>query len=439
VSAKDTMKKPSTLGLILLTACSAVGAAACSDSNSSASNTGGAANSMSGSGGLVATGGVANTGGVTSTGGVAGSSNPAGGPGGGVGATGGDVSAAGAAAAGAGGMCDLPPLQVFPRSDTEQEWDDNDFSEVNYSGDGTCPALLDVTWPHEMGWENADPAESNHEPTRFTLDSGHTADLTGKQLNVTIELTKDMRGPAATAGGYVVSLVSVSSFTRVVAGGAGGGGGGGGSGGVAGGGAGGVVDPCSNAEPGGSGGVPTAGAGGAVTAGGASAGGMNGGAAAGGKGGGGRAGAGGDSAGAAGTSNAGAPAAAGSAAGGAGGTAGVSGTTAGSGGADAGGVAGMEGAGGAAPATETGYAEAVSPREDRRTLYRVGDRATLSFVLPNKTAKEDSYDPARPIKINVRVETLFTGCVMPAPVYDYLTSQFAITSFTVTDAPAPAP
>jgi hypothetical protein len=121
---------------------------------------------------------------------------------------------------------------VFPRSDTDQSWDDNDFSDVTL--ESYCPTLVNVTWPHETGWENADPAESNHEATRFTLDSYIAiGDLTGKQINVTIELTADTRGPNATAGGYLVSLVSVSTYDRVVSSGSGGSGASGGTGEVA--------------------------------------------------------------------------------------------------------------------------------------------------------------------------------------------------------------
>jgi hypothetical protein len=100
------------------------------------------------------------------------------------------------------------------------------------SAAGTCPTLVNVTWPHEAGWENADPAESNFESTHFTLDSYTSADLTGKQLSLTIALSADQRGPNATAGGYIVSLVSVSTYDQVVAGGGAGGGPSAGAGGL---------------------------------------------------------------------------------------------------------------------------------------------------------------------------------------------------------------
>ncbi|HEY3493481.1 MAG TPA: hypothetical protein VGK73_02300, partial [Polyangiaceae bacterium] len=131
------------------------------------------------------------------------------------GAAGGTAASAGTA--GTGPSCDVGGLQVFPRSDTDQSWDDNDFSDVILSG--YCPTLVDVTWPHEAGWENADPAEANHEATHFTLDSySATGDLTGKQVNLTIELASDVRGAGATDGYYLVSLVSVSTYDRIVSG-----------------------------------------------------------------------------------------------------------------------------------------------------------------------------------------------------------------------------
>ena len=123
---------------------------------------------------------------------------------------------------------------VFQRSDTDQSWDDNDFSDVTLSIPAACPLLVDVNWPHEAGWENADPAEADHESTHFTLDSTTSENLSNKKLSLTIELAADERGAAATSGSYSVSLVSVSTFDRVVtSGGAGAGGALGGSGGGA--------------------------------------------------------------------------------------------------------------------------------------------------------------------------------------------------------------
>lgn len=116
------------------------------------------------------------------------------------------------------------------------------------------------------------------------------------------------------------------------------------------------------------------------------------------------------------------------------------------------GIAGDMGYAGQMTTTERHYAEAVSPDLENRTLYRIGDRANLSFKLPNKTELEDSYNPMTVLKINVRIHTVFfspeddmgtagaggeaggDAAPPPPPVYDYQTSQFTITSFTVTDA-----
>ncbi|HEY8927357.1 MAG TPA: hypothetical protein VIU64_23405, partial [Polyangia bacterium] len=137
----------------------------------------------------------------------------------GSGGTGGSSSGSGGSSSGSGGSgasCDVPSLEVFPRSDTSDSWDDNDFNDVML--EGTCPVVATVTWPHEADWENQDPSEANHEQVHFTLDSYYSSDLTGKQLDLEIELTGDKRGSSATAGGYIVSLVSVSTFDRVVTG-----------------------------------------------------------------------------------------------------------------------------------------------------------------------------------------------------------------------------
>ena len=329
------MKKRSVLALSLLTA---VGGVGCSSSSNGGTGTAGGA----GMGGLGAVSGMA---GASVTGGSAGTGGAS------VGGSG-----------GSGGMCDIASLEVFARSDTDQSWDDNDFSDVVL--DGTCPKLVNVTWPHEAGWQNADPADANHESTHFTLDSASSADLSNKKLTLTIALAADQRGPNAQAGGYAVSLVSVSTFDRVIAtGGAGAGGSGGSSGALAGG-----------AGLGGSGGSSGSLAGGAGLGGSSGSSGATGGVA-----------------GSAGTSGA-------TAGGGTGGAA-----TGGSGGADSTG-----GTAGAAVTTETGYSEAESPVAERVTLRRVGDQATVSFTLPKKTTDVASYDPARAIKINIRIYSLFS-------------------------------
>jgi hypothetical protein len=56
----------------------------------------------------------------------------------------------------------------------------------------------------------------------------------------------------------------------------------------------------------------------------------------------------------------------------------------------------------------------------------------MSFKLPNKGAAVDSYDPTRPVKINIRIYTVFTST--DSPTYDYVTSQLTIRKFEITDA-----
>lgn len=445
------MNKRSVLVLSLFTTCLGVGLGACGDSSNGSSSTGGVAttggsNGTPGSGGATATtGGVATAGSagtLTGGGGAAGAATA--GTAGNAGASGEGTAGGG----GAGGSCDIPSnLTVFTRSDTEESWDDNDFS-TEVLLEHACPTLVNVTWPHEPGWENADPAEANHEQTHFTLDSEYTSDLSNKQLSVTIELTADQRGPMAMAGGYIISLVSVSTWDKVVEP----------TGGAGGGGAGGVADPIAGSSGGPGGGDAGGNAGDMGNAGSAGSGVAGGGAAGGG----------------------------GVAGGGAGG--------------DSGGVAGTDGAGGVM--TTTAYSEAETPPEDRAILRHVGDRATVTFNLPNKTSKPDSYDPTRVIKINVRIYSMYptpmtmdddmntggaAGAVAAAgsagsagsgtagggaagtagggtagdatagaatagsagnatagagggaavPVFDYLTSTFAITNFSVKDVGAP--
>jgi hypothetical protein len=366
------MKRHSLRALILLTAGLGVGAYGCGEDDKPApkkpatggksgaggkTGTAGSTSSggLTGTGGLMGTSGSTGTGGVDGTGGLTGASglggmnasagsNAAGSGGdspvagmGGMDEVGGTGGTAGTGAVGGmgevGGMgptCEIASLAIFTRSDTDQSWDDNDFSDVVVTSG--CPVIADVTWPHEAGWQNADPSEANQEAVHFTLDSYYSTDLTGKQLNLTIELSEDEQGPRGVVGGYVVSLVSVATWDRVVS----------------------------------------------------------------------------------------------------------------------------TGTAGAAPVTETAYAEAVSSPSDERVLYRPGDRTNVTFALPNKTSDVSSYDPTRPIKINVRIRTLFLGSgdldgaggaggegggggeggesTGPTPAHDYVTSQFTISHFTVTDA-----
>ncbi len=245
--------------------------------------------------------------------------------------------------------CSVPPLSVFSRSDTDQSWDDNDFSSVTIDAAGCPPAVyVNATWPHEEGWANADPSEANLEQTHFTLDSYAASNLVNKEITATVELVDDVRGPNANAGGYLVSIVSVSTYDRVV-----------------------VLDPVV---------VPDAGP------------------------------------------DAGEPE--------------------------------------PQTITETGYTEAESDPEDRVLLRHVGDRATITFRVPMKTEEVDSYDPTRVLKVNLRFYNVYEGVSPeveapldagvdaafdasvgeteegdPSLVYDYLTSRFAISRFTVTDVP----
>jgi hypothetical protein len=352
------MKKHSNFPLMLLAVFSGIGLSGCGDSERIPNipfGTGGAAgSSMAGTAGTVGGSGGLGAGGMD---GMAGSSGGAGLAGSG----------------GAGPMCEVQPLETFARSDTAATWDDNDFSDVVLD-QAACPVLVDVTWPHEEGWENADPSNANFEQVHFTLDSYPSVnDLTGKQVNVTIELAEDMLGPLATDGGYIVSLLSVSTFQRVVPGGAGGAGGNAGASGAGGemagmggiSGIGGMAGMAGAGMSGASGTAGMSGASGTSGAGGAGAGGMSGGA---------------------------------GMAAGAGGMDAIGGT--------AGDAGGASGSGGQPPVTETAYAEAETPAAERRVLYYPGDKVTVRFPLPAKTAP-DSYDPASVLKVNIRIYSSF--------------------------------
>ncbi len=243
--------------------------------------------------------------------------------------------------------CNVPVFSVFTRSDTEESWDDNDFSTVAIDSTGCPPAVyVTATWPHEEGWANADPAEANREQTHFTLDSYGASNLVDKEITATVELVEDERGPSANAGGYLVSVVSVSTYDEVV-----------------------VLEPVPQPDAGPDAGEPVP-----------------------------------------------------------------------------------------QTVTQTGYKEAESAPDDRILLRHVGDRATVRFRVPMKTDEVDSYDPARVLKVNLRFYNVFNG-EAPAPlepmdagvdasvdaslaptvegdpslVYDYLTSKFAITRFTISD------
>lgn len=112
--------------------------------------------------------------------------------------------------------CNSPSFAVFTRSDTAASWDDNDFSSVIMDGTQCPPGIYaDVTWPHEEGWAFGDPSEANKEQVHFTLDAYAANNLVNKEITATVELVADERGPSANAGGYLVSIVSVSTFDRI--------------------------------------------------------------------------------------------------------------------------------------------------------------------------------------------------------------------------------
>lgn len=116
----------------------------------------------------------------------------------------------GASTGGEAGTCETPDYpdtaQVIAREDTE-EWGENDFDSVTIE-DVDCTLVVSAEWPHEEGWEDADPSEANMEGTKFELEFPYAenADLTGKQVNLTIKLADDGRADDAENGGYDVYL-----------------------------------------------------------------------------------------------------------------------------------------------------------------------------------------------------------------------------------------
>jgi hypothetical protein len=199
--------------------------AACSPASTPPAASGGA---PVGSGGtLVSSGGA-----VVGTGGLIGSGGAVVGSGGAVG-SGGDMAL--------GGSCNVPTMEVLARSDTDGNWDDQDFA-AGVTISGACPVLIDVTWPHETPFADPDVVDADFEEVFFTLDQYPDVDFTGKQINLTIELAAETLGtltaPAVPTGGYTVTLMSVSTYEVPVEGSGGAGSGGAGSGGAASGGAG---------------------------------------------------------------------------------------------------------------------------------------------------------------------------------------------------------
>ena len=319
----------------------------------------------------IGTGGVPGTGGIVASGGTNVGS-------GGIVGSGGDVGSGGTASGGdtaTGGTCPVAALTVYSTEDTtDANWDDNDFDEATV---GTaCPVLVDVTWPHEAGYEteageDADPADANLEDNvRFSLDHDNPGDLTGKQVTLTITLTGDVRGPAALAGSYLVKIVALSTYEVPAEGSGGAGSGGAGSGGASSGGA-------------SSGGASSGGA----SSGGASSGGAS--------------------------------------------SGGASSGGAGSGGDGSGG----DGSGGA-PATTTSYTEITNPEAEWGVLEVIGDTATITFAFPAKGTENNSFDPVTAVKVSIRIVAAWTDIGAPPPTYDYLTSQFEISSFVISDVGA---
>ena len=146
-----------------------------------------------GSGGDDGLGGDDGSGGEDGAGGSGGSSGGSGGTGGSDGT------------GGTGGGCaedPFPTLEVDARDD-DNPWGVNDFDDVLFD-DGCGTVEVEATWPHEAGYADADPSEANQEQVHFTASTPYTDDLTGKQINLTVTLLDDGRGPNATNGGYNV-------------------------------------------------------------------------------------------------------------------------------------------------------------------------------------------------------------------------------------------
>lgn len=199
------------IGVGLLTAACAV-AAACGESQpgpgADGTGSGGLGSDGLGSGGLgsdgLGSGGLGSGGDPAGAGGTPGAGGAPEGSGG-LG-SGGSLGSGGGSG---GSACDptqeAPTLNVAPRSDTSADYDDNDFDDVVVTYQCEV-AIVTATWPHEEGWEDADPAEANSEATKFQLNHPYTEDLTGKQLSLHVKLVEDGRGPTATNGGYTVYL-----------------------------------------------------------------------------------------------------------------------------------------------------------------------------------------------------------------------------------------
>lgn len=219
------MKKSAVWGLGLFSAAALV-AAACSpapagdDSGTGgdgASDSGGSSSGGKASGGSKATGGNKATGGTSSGGSSAGGASSGGTGGTDLGGSAGAPFGGQGGEVGTGGVgpvCEPMALQVLTRDDTNS-WGVNDFDDVDLVLD--CPTTITATWPHEAGWEDADPSEANSEAVKFQLIHPYSSyeDLTGKTIHAELTLVDDGRGPTAENGGYTVYLaVSDSDWTE---------------------------------------------------------------------------------------------------------------------------------------------------------------------------------------------------------------------------------
>src|SRR5690349_14637164 len=74
-------------------------------------------------------------------------------------------------------------LSVTPRDDSNP-WGVNDFDDATIEYAECGAAIVTAILPHEVGWEDADPSESNSEQTHFEVQGVYypLGDLTDKML-----------------------------------------------------------------------------------------------------------------------------------------------------------------------------------------------------------------------------------------------------------------
>ncbi len=101
-------------------------------------------------------------------------------------------------------------LSVTPRDDSNP-WGVNDFDDATIEYAECGAAIVTAILPHEVGWEDADPSESNSEQTHFEVQGVYypLGDLTDKMLNLTIKLLDDGRSSSAENGGFNVYLGAI--------------------------------------------------------------------------------------------------------------------------------------------------------------------------------------------------------------------------------------